>query len=204
MISRLRGKLIEKQPPFLLLEMANAFTYEVQASMQTFYQLPPLGEDVLLYTQFIVREDGHYLYGFSEQQERALFSQLLKVNGVGPKVALGILSKIQSSELIACVEQQDIAALQCVPGIGKKTAERLVIEMRDRLSHLISNETKPANTQTTATTAISRNHQQDAISALIALGYKNQEASRAVLQIKGVSLSVEELIRSALQNIDKR
>lgn len=203
MINRLRGKLIEKQPPFLLLEMANAFTYEVQASMHTFYQLPELGQEVMLYTQFIVREDGHYLYGFGDPQERALFSQLLKVNGVGPKVALGILSKIESSELIACVEQQDIAALQRVPGIGRKTAERLVIEMRDRLSAFVNQEAHKTIAMMGGKTDISRQHQQDAIAALIALGYKNQEASRAVLQIKGDNLSVEMLIRGALKNMDK-
>lgn len=202
MINRLRGKLIEKQPPFLLLEMANAFTYEVQASMHTFYQLPELGKEVMLYTQFIVREDGHYLYGFSDSQERALFSQLLKVNGVGPKVALGILSEIESSELIACVEQQDIATLQRVPGIGRKTAERLVIEMRDRLSALVNNELQKPIAAIGDKTDISRQYQQDAISALIALGYKPQEASRAVLQIKGEGLSVEMLIRSALKSMD--
>ncbi|MDQ8039607.1 MAG: Holliday junction branch migration protein RuvA [Rickettsiella sp.] len=203
MISRLRGKLVEKQPPVLLLEMANAFTYEVHASMHTFYQLPEVGQEVMLYTHFIVREDGHYLYGFSKQQERSLFCQLLKVNGIGPKVALGVLSKIESSEFIACVEQQNITALQRVPGIGKKTAERLIIEMRDRLSCLMENETK-SSVDIGGLTEISRNSQQDAISALIALGYKTQEANRAVLQIKDNDLSVELLIRSALKNIDKR
>ncbi|BBB15294.1 holliday junction ATP-dependent DNA helicase RuvA [Candidatus Rickettsiella viridis] len=202
MINRLRGKLIEKQPPFLLLEMANAFTYEVQASMHTFYQLPELGQEVMLYTQFIVREDGHYLYGFSDAQERALFSQLLKVNNVGPKVALGILSKIESSELIACVEQQDIATLQRVPGIGRKTAERLVIEMRDRLSALVNNESQKSIATMGDKTDMSRQYQQDAISALIALGYKPQEANRAVLKIKADHSSVEMLIRSALKNMD--
>ncbi|MES2997833.1 MAG: Holliday junction branch migration protein RuvA [Pseudomonadota bacterium] len=202
MISRLRGKLIEKQPPLLLVEVANAFTYEVQASMHTFYQLPELGQEVMLYTQFIVREDGHYLYGFSNQQERALFSQLLKVNGVGPKVALGILSKIEASEFIICVEQQNIGALQRIPGIGKKTAERLVIEMRDRLNKL---PRKPSvSTEMGAVSIdISRNHQHDAIAALIALGYKNQEAHRAVLQVRDDALSLESLIRAALKSMDE-
>jgi Holliday junction DNA helicase RuvA len=140
MINRLRGILIEKQPPYLLVEVADAFTYEVQASMHTFYQLPECGEKVFLYTQFIVREDGHFLYGFSTSDERALFTQLLKVNGVGPKVALGILSKIETSEFIRCVQQQNVSALQAVPGIGKKTAERLIIEMRDRLKSLSHNQ----------------------------------------------------------------
>lgn len=198
MINRLRGLLIEKQPPQLLIEVANAFTYEVYASMHTFYQLPGLGQQVLLYTQFIVREDGHYLYGFSEQQERALFNQLLKVTGIGPKVALGILSKISYREFVDCVQQQNILALQAVPGIGKKTAERLMVEMRDRLQTLGA----AVNMTDKTTIAALRQDQQDAISALIALGYRNQEASRAVLQIKDKSLSVEALIREALKSVN--
>lgn len=198
MINRLRGILVEKQPPYLLVEVANSFTYEVQASMHTFYQLPKLGEEVLLYTQFIVREDGHYLYGFSAQQERALFSQLLKVNGVGPKVALGILSKIEASEFISCVEEQNVTALQAVPGIGKKTAERLIIEMRDRLKSLSHNQFNECNKKTIRTL---HHEQQDAIAALVALGYKNQEASRAVLKIKDRTLSLESLIRQALNSV---
>ncbi len=199
MINRLRGILIEKQPPYLLIEVADAFTYEVQTSMHTFYQLPLCGEKVFLYTQFIVREDGHFLYGFSTADERALFSQLLKVNGVGPKVALGILSKISSSEFISCVEQQNVSALQQVPGIGKKTAERLIIEMRDRLKSLSHNQCGESE----KTTIRSLQHfQQDAIAALMALGYKNQEASRAVLQIKDTSLSLESLIRQALNSVN--
>jgi Holliday junction DNA helicase RuvA len=200
MINRLRGILIEKQPPQLLIEVANSFTYEVQASMHTFYLLPEVGQEVLLYTQFIVREDGHYLYGFSAPEERALFSQLLKVNGVGPKVALGILSKIESSEFVSCVQQQNVTALQAVPGIGKKTAERLIIEMRDRLKGLTGMIS--SNTMDKGSTIAVRTYQQDAISALIALGYKNQEASRAVLQIKDKSLSVESLIRAALKSVN--
>ena len=173
MISRLKGILIEKQPPYLLIEVADAFTYEVQASMHTFYQLPELGQPVLLYTQFIVREDGHYLYGFSAIQERALFSQLLKVNGVGPKVALGI---------------------------GKKTAERLIVEMRDRLQGLSGMAL--VNRRDGNPNDLIANYQQDAISALMALGYKNQEASRAVLQVKDNTLSLESLIRQALKSVD--
>ncbi|MFZ0219260.1 MAG: Holliday junction branch migration protein RuvA [Candidatus Aquirickettsiella sp.] len=199
MINRLRGILIEKQPPYLLIEVADAFTYEVQASMHTFYQLPECGEKVFLYTQFIVREDGHFLYGFSTSDERGLFTQLLKVNGVGPKVALGILSKIEVTEFIRCIEQQNVGALQAVPGIGKKTAERLIIEMRDRLKSLSHNQFKDADKNDRQSLA---HYQQDAIAALVALGYKNQEASRAVLQIKDASLSLESLIRQALNTVN--
>ncbi len=197
MINRLRGILIEKQPPYLLVEVADAFTYEVQASMHTFYQLPECGEKVFLYTQFIVREDGHFLYGFSASDERTLFTQLLKVNGVGPKVALGILSKVEVSEFIHCVEQQNVSALQQVPGIGKKTAERLIIEMRDRLKSLSHNQPSKPDKNIPSL----QHYQQDAIAALIALGYKNLEASRAVLQIKDTSLSLESLIRQALNSM---
>lgn len=198
MINRLRGILIEKQPPYLLIEVADAFTYEVQTSLHTFYQLPECGEKVFLYTQFIVREEGHFLYGFSTFDERTLFTQLLKVNGVGPKVALGILSKIETFEFVACVEQQNVSALQAVPGIGKKTAERLIIEMRDRLKSLSHNQSSKLNENNSQSIP---HDQQDAIAALVALGYKNQEASRAVLQIKDSSLSLESLIRQALNSM---
>lgn len=203
MISQLRGKLIEKKPPVLLIEVACAFAYDVHVSMHTFYQLPDLDQDVMLYTQFIVREDGHYLYGFYDQQERTVFQQLLKVNGIGPKVALGILSRITATELIDCVAQHNITALQQIPGIGKKTAERLVIEMRDRLRDLIHRETRDTAGDRAAVVANVRQYQHDAIAALLALGYKNQEASRAVLQIPSQDLSVEMLIRTALKNMDK-
>lgn len=199
MINRLRGILIEKQPPYLLVEVADAFTYEIQASMHTFYQLPECGEKVFLYTQFIVREDGHFLYGFSTSDERTLFTQLLKVNGVGPKVALSILSKIEVAEFISCVAQQNVSALQQVPGIGKKTAERLIIEMRDRLKSLSHNQCKESNENNSQSL---QHYQQDAIAALVALGYKNQEASRAILQIKDTSLTLESLIRQALKSVD--
>ena len=199
MISRLRGTIVEKKPPFLFIEVADAFTYEVQASMQTFYHLPELGQRVLLYTQFIVRDDGHYLYGFSQPQERALFVELLRVNGVGAKMALAILSALQVSEFSACIERQDISLLQRIQGIGKKTAERLIIEMRDRLPNslaLVGSDTGINLAQTNQST------QQDAIAALVALGYKYPVASRAVSNSLGTDLSVEMLIRNALKNID--
>lgn len=197
MINRLRGRLVEKQPPLLLIEIFNALTYEVHASMPTFYHLPEIGQEIVLYIHFIVREDSHTLYGFFDAQERALFVQLLKVNGIGPKVALGILSKIETMELIACIEQQNITALQKIPGIGKKTAERLVIEMRDRLAQWKGSE-DPSSTMKKAASPVQRT-QQDAIAALITLGYKTQEATRAVQKVGDETLSVEGLIRSALR-----
>jgi holliday junction DNA helicase RuvA len=197
MISRLRGQLVEKQPPRLLIEVFNALTYEVYAPMSTFYHLPEIGQEVLLYIHFVVREDSHTLYGFSDPQERALFIQLLKVNGVGPKVALGILSKIEAMEFIACIEQNNIIALQKIPGIGKKTAERLIIEMRDHLAQWHGHVSQFP--QINVLTSPAQRLQQDAIAALMALGYKTQEATRAIQQVQKDNLSVEELIRSALR-----
>lgn len=203
MISRLRGLLVEKQPPFLLIDV-NGLTYEVQASMNTFYRLPELGSEVVLHTHFIVREDGHFLFGFSETRERMLFRTLLKVNGVGPKVALAILSSIEADDFVRCVTEQNATALQRLPGIGKKTAERLIIEMRDRLADWGADSAGAAGyVPTPELGMLPKNPEQDAISALIALGYKPQEASRAITQINDKTLSSEELIRAALRNMNQ-
>jgi len=199
MIGRLNGVLLEKQPPHLLLDV-NGVAYEVQASMHTFYRLPEVGSNTVLHTHFIVREDAQQLYGFADKHERALFRALLKVNGIGAKSALTVLSSIEPDAFVRCVAEQDTATLQKLPGIGKKTAERLVIEMRDRLadweggSHKISAVT---------TASALKNTEQDAVSALIALGYKPQEASRAVLKVAAEELSSEEMIRLALKGMVK-
>lgn len=203
MISRLRGLLVEKQPPLLLIDV-NGLTYEIQASMNTFYRLPELGSEVILHTHFIVREDGHFLFGFSETRERMLFRTLLKVNGIGPKVALAILSSIEPDDFVRCVTEQNATALQRLPGIGKKTAERLIIEMRDRLADWSGDSPITAGyTPTPELGMLPKNPEQDAISALIALGYKPQEASRAITQIGDKTLSSEELIRAALRNMNQ-
>lgn len=201
MISRLRGKLLEKQPPFLLIDV-NGLAYEVQASMNTFYRLPDIDNDVVLYTHFVVREDGHFLFGFIDVSERALFRTLIKVNGVGPKVALAILSSIEPDDFVRCISEQNTAALQRLPGIGKKTAERLIIEMRDRLSDWQADSTSIKDIQTPFI-SLPKSAEQDAISALIALGYKPQEASRAVHHIADKNLSSQELIRLALKHINQ-
>ena len=133
MIGRLRGILLEKQPPQLLLDL-NGICYELQAPMSTFYRLPEIGQSITLYTHLIVREDAHLLYGFSQEHERTLFRTLIKVSGVGPKSALTILSGIEADAFVRCVMDNDVASLSPLPGIGKKTAERLVVEMRDRLA----------------------------------------------------------------------
>jgi Holliday junction DNA helicase RuvA len=199
MIGQLRGVILEKQPPQLLLEV-NGVGYEVDAPMSTFYRLPDVGQMVLLHTHFVVREDAHHLYGFYSREERSLFRTLLKVNGVGPKLALTILSGIDTKEFVQAILNNDTANLVRLPGVGKKTAERLIVEMRDKfngwqetLPNPIDNHDlkKPMTNQ-----AI-----QDAISALIALGYKPQEASRAISKIEEKNLNSEEMIRRALREM---
>ncbi len=199
MIGQLCGVILEKQPPQLLLNI-NGIGYEVDAPMGTFYRLPDIGQEVTLFTHFVVREDAHHLYGFYTREERLLFRTLLKVNGVGPKLGLTILSSVTPDEFVRCVVNNDTASLVCLPGIGKKTAERLVVEMRDKLSAW--QDKLPTGSSTMKAEHGARNQTvQDAISALIALGYKPQEASRAVSKIDDGVLSSEEIIRRALQEM---
>lgn len=197
MIGRLRGILLEKKPPHLLLDV-NGVSYEVQAPMSTFYRLPELGLETMLYTHLVVREDAHLLYGFAQEHERSLFRTLIKVNNIGPKSALTILSGIEADAFVRCVIDNDVASLSRLPGIGKKTAERLVIEMRDRLSSWQEHgiETLPLKQEEFSSAAV-----KDAISALITLGYKPQEARQAVLRVEHRDASSEQLIRLALQSI---
>lgn len=195
MIGQLRGIILEKQPPILLLNV-NGVGYEIDAPMSTFYRLPEVGQEVILHTHLIVREDAHQLYGFSDKQERALFRTLLKVNGVGPRLALTILSSMETHEFVRCIAHNDTANLVRLPGVGKKTAERLIIEMRDKLSSWQDNASAPLVNSASG----SRNLiVQDAISALIALGYKPQEASRVVSKVDDGALSSEDIIRRSLQ-----
>ncbi|HSC48304.1 MAG TPA: Holliday junction branch migration protein RuvA [Gammaproteobacteria bacterium] len=188
MIGFLRGVLVRKQPPHLVLDVQGV-GYEVEAPMSTFYALPGTGAEVLLHTHLVVREDAHILFGFGSEGERRLFRALLRVNGVGPKLALTILSGISVEGFLRCVREGDSAALTRLPGIGKKTGERLVIEMRDRLEQLGAS---PAGADA---------HPRDeAQSALVALGYRPQEAQHMLQAIKDPDLSSEELIRRALQS----
>ncbi|MEO5343243.1 MAG: Holliday junction branch migration protein RuvA [Gammaproteobacteria bacterium SHHR-1] len=196
MIGRLNGTILEKQPPALLLDV-NGVGYELEAPMSTFYQLPAVGEKVSLFTHLTVREDAHLLYGFYRDADRQLFRALLKVSGVGAKMALAILSSMSSGDFTNCIQSGDSAALVRVPGIGKKTAERLIIEMRDRLSKLGDTGTvsfDPINLGARPDTPVS-----DAISALTALGYKPQDAQRMVKGVEQEGMSSEELIRAALK-----
>jgi len=194
MIGQLRGNLLEKQPPMLLLDVQGV-GYEIDAPMGTFGHLPDLGAEVLLYTHLIVREDSHHLYGFYSRDERQLFRVLLKVNGVGPRLALAILSRMNPAEFVRCVANNDTNSLLSLPGVGAKTAGRLMIELRDKLANW-----QQASTTDILTTDSSRNTiLQDAISALVALGYKAQDATRVITRLDDGQLASEEMIRRALQ-----
>lgn len=199
MIGRLRGTLAEKQPPHVILDV-NGVGYELEVPMTTLYRLPILGESVTLHTHLVVREDAHLLYGFGEKREREVFRELIRLNGVGPKLALALMSSLEVEELVRCVQAQDVNALVKVPGVGKKTAERLLIELKDRFKAW---EALPemALWATPAAAKPVASADSDAVSALISLGYKPQEASRAVAAVKGEGLSSEELIRAALKGM---
>lgn len=200
MIGQIRGIILEKLAPQLTVDV-HGIGYEIDAPMSTFYQLPDLGKEVRLYTHFVVREDAQLLYGFYTLEERQLFRTLLKVNGVGPKLALTILSSASPDEFVRSVLNNDTESLIKLPGIGKKTAERLVIEMRDKLSEwstsLALNLSKGEGSRQP------ERHQtlQDAIAALLSLGYKQQEANRAVTKIDDGAAPSEELIRRALKEM---
>ena len=196
MIGLLRGKILGKQPPQLLLDV-HGVGYEVDAPMTTFYDLPAVGEEVTLFTHLVVREDAHTLFGFAKRTDRDLFRSLLKVNGVGARLALGILSGMEPAVFIGCIQAGDASALVKLPGIGKKTAERLIIELRDRLEMPAESVTvTPATAAMPAASPV-----EDAVSALVGLGYKPQEASRMVHTLETANLSSEEIIRSALQTV---
>lgn len=201
MIGRIRGKLLEKQAPELLVDV-NGVGYEIHAPMTTIYQLPAVGESVELFTHLIVREDAHLLYGFASQPDRALFRALIKVNGVGPKLALTILSGMDVVDFVRCVRDEDTAGLVRLPGVGKKTAERLLIEMRDRLRdwHTDGVAVGDGSAQLPARAG---DHLLEAESALIALGYKPQEATKMIAAVKTEGASSETLIRAALKKAVK-
>jgi Holliday junction DNA helicase RuvA len=192
MIGRLKGVLLEKTPPFVLLDI-NGIGYEVEVPMSTFYNLPAIGESVVLLTQFIVREDAQLLYGFGSDRERATFRQLLKVNGVGAKSALSILSGLSVEDLVQAVTLQETAMLVRVPGVGKKTAERLLLELKDKftidgVAAMNSSQPKSAS--------------GDVLNALLALGYNDREALAAVKQLPA-DVVVADGIRQALKSLSK-
>jgi Holliday junction DNA helicase RuvA len=196
MIGRIRGKLEAIQPPDILLDVGGV-GYEVQVPMTTVYELPDVGTELMLFTHFVVREDAQLLYGFLHERDRALFRNLIKVNGVGPKLGLAILSGLDTQSFVRCVQNKDISTLVQLPGVGKKTAERLLVEMKDRLQDWVLE-------LDTGAAPGSHELQAEAESALVALGYKPAEATRAVTAANDGSFEKsEDLIRRALQSMVK-
>lgn len=194
MITHLTGKLTEKHPPQITIDV-NGIGYELEVSMQTFYQLPNIGDSLHIHTQLIVREDAHLLFGFANKAERATFRQLLKVSGIGAKTALGILSAFTADELAAAIAQEDIKRLSAAPSIGKKTAERMILELRGKLA--------PTSGEATGLFApAAADASEDIISTLLALGYNEREARAAAKGIP-VDTDVGEGVRLALKNLMK-
>lgn len=191
MIAKLSGLLIEKTPPLVVVD-CQGVGYEVEVPMSTFYDLPELGQKVQLLTHFVVREDAQLLYGFATTQEKQTFRQLLKVNGIGAKSALAILSGVSLDDLMMAVSQQEVAVLTQVPGVGKKTAERLLLELKDKfaLSDLSPTNAAPSNTQ-------------DILNALLALGYNEREVVKTVKTLDK-DLGVSEGIKQALQLLSNK
>ena len=193
MITHLTGKLAEKHPPQITIDV-NGVGYELEVSMQTFYQLPSIGDSIHIHTQLIIREDAHLLFGFADKTERATFRQLVKVSGIGAKTALGILSALNADELALAIAQEDIKRLSAAPGIGKKTAERMILELRGKLA--------PAESAAGLFAPAAADASEDIISTLLALGYNEREARAAV---KGIATDVDvsEGVRLALKNLMK-
>ncbi|MCE2596703.1 Holliday junction branch migration protein RuvA [Motilimonas cestriensis] len=203
MIGRLRGILLEKQAPEILIEVSGV-GYEVQLPMSSFYHLPEPGHEAVVYTHFVVREDAQLLYGFTDKLERAMFRELIKVNGVGPKLALAILSGMTANQFVQCIEDNNVTGLVKLPGVGKKTAERLLVEMKDRLKGWVGadlfNPALPRDEESVAVTAAT-DEKGEAIGALISLGYKPAVAEKMVKQVYREGASCESLIRDALRTM---
>lgn len=189
MIGSLRGRLIAKQAPSIILE-CNGVGYDIETPMSTFFELPAVGGECFLYTHLLVREDAQILYGFASDAERALFRSVLKVRGIGARIALAILSAMSQSDFNRCIEYEDAAALSKIPGIGKKTAERLIVEMRDRIT------TKGDNV---VRIDVEKGAKSEAVDALVALGYKPAEVNRLIAKLDLDGQSAEDIIRLALR-----
>ena len=200
MIGRLNGILLEKQPPFILLDV-NGVGYECQAPMNTIYNLPELGQNAVLHTHLSVSENAHTLFAFFSLEERTLFRALIKINGVGPKLALAILSAMNAMEFVQTVHNGDANGLVKIPGVGKKTAERLIIEMKDKLKDWQLEGPDQSNTTQISVSKLASSNIQEAISGLVALGYKPQSASQAISKIGEDNLPAASLIRLALKNM---
>ncbi|MBU2977413.1 Holliday junction branch migration protein RuvA [Alteromonas sp. C1M14] len=202
MIGRIEGRLLEKQPPEVLIDVQGV-GYEIHMPMTSFYQLPAVGENVAVYTHFVVREDAQLLFGFADKMERGLFRELIKANGVGPKLGLTILSGMSAAQFLISVQNEDISALVSLPGIGKKTAERLVVELKDRLAKFgqqqaIAVPFEMGNKQTDAIVPLN-DAREEAQSALVALGYKPVQANKLITAVYEEGMESENLIREALK-----
>ena len=195
MIGHVRGRLTAKLPPALVVDVGG-IGYEIEAPMSTFYGLPTVGSEIHLFTHLVVREDAHILFGFGTERERRLFRELLKVSNVGPKLALSLLSGMSVENFLLCIEAQDADTLVRIPGVGRKTAERLLIEMKDRIKNLGH---LPGVTTVTNVLEPQGGAQAEAFSALIALGYKPAEVQRLLKNVDAAGLTTEEIIRRALQ-----
>lgn len=204
MIGRLKGILVEKHAPEVLIDVGG-IGYELQMPLTSFYELPLPGAEVIVYTHFVVREDAQLLYGFIHKEERSLFRLLIKANGVGPKLALTILSGMTAKEFIGCLERDDIATLIKLPGVGKKTAERLLVEMRDKLKSLMEAsmgaEREFVLKSNFTPAPVAATVEEDAIAALLSLGYKPQQASKAVSSAFQEGMDPEQLIKAALKSM---
>ena len=198
MIGRIAGKLVEKRPPWIVVD-CHGVGYELEVPMTTVWSLPDLNADVVLLTHLAVRDDAHLLYGFATEAERRLFRALIKVSGVGTKVALAILSGIEADDFVRCVHEGDSARLTALPGIGKKTAERLIVEMRDRVGDWSPSPIPSASAA--APVSSGADAVSDAISGLIALGYKPPEASKLVLGLETSGKASEDIIREVLKGL---
>ena len=204
MIGRLNGIVAEKQPPLLVLEVGGV-GYEVQMPMTSFYQMPAVGEQVIIHTHFVVREDAQLLYGFAQKIERELFRQIIKANGVGPKLGLAILSGLSAPEFVQIVVNGDANALVKLPGIGLKTAERLIIDLKDRLKNFTLTQQNELGDLSLPNEALGSTFvnaidvEQDAIDALLALGYKQVQATKVVKRVKLPEMDSESLIKAALK-----
>lgn len=200
MIGQLRGKLIEKNPPFLMIDVQGV-GYIVQTPLSTFFVLPEVGQEVVLRTHMVVREDAQLLYGFATFDECCIFQELIKTNGVGPKIALAILSGLTPHELMEILAMEEVSRLQRLPGIGAKTALRIIVEMKDRLGKMMLSS--PQKNLTPSLLSKAQGPEQEAIAALIALGYKPQEANKAIAKVENKSSSCEAILREALQGLAK-
>jgi Holliday junction DNA helicase RuvA len=191
MIGAVRGRIASKTPPQLTVDVGG-LGYELEAPMSTFFHLPPVGAEVSLLTHLVVREDAHVLYAFATEEERGLFRSLIRVSGVGPRIALALLSGMSVAAFTRCVQSEDVAALTRVPGVGRKTAERLIVEMRDRLA-------TPGPALGGAAAPAADSAEGEAFGALVALGYRAAEATRLLKAVEPGTYTTEELIRRALQ-----